>query len=376
MLITASTVLDTPENVRRFVAGNLAMGVDHLVVFLDDPAAPGQDEVAADLEAHPHVTCVRTDDAWWRGRRPRQLNVRQRIHANLTLALVEPLPEVAWVVHLDGDEVAAVDRDALAAVPADADAIWLPPLEAVSRFHVAEPPVLFKPLLGEDDLVLLHVLGVVPAPTNQAYFHGHVLGKSGVRPRSGLRLTLHDPVDAAGRRVAREQRHTAPGMRVLHYDAVSGEEFVRKWRAMVAAGPLALRADREPMVRALRTLVAKDLAPGVVETHLRRVYERTTEDDVATLHDLGLLERVDPREGRHSPAALSASSRERLAARLEELRHAPKHPFHVNHGGGERGPAGTGHAETSADAGASSQAGVLGRLRGRLPGSRAGGSGA
>ena len=43
MLFTASTLKDSPENVRFFVAANLASGVDHMFVFLDggQPDAAG-----------------------------------------------------------------------------------------------------------------------------------------------------------------------------------------------------------------------------------------------------------------------------------------------------------------------------------------------
>ena len=59
MLIAVSTVMDTVEHVRRYVAGNLAGGADHVVVFLDRPRGAGQAEVAEFLDAHPQATCVR-----------------------------------------------------------------------------------------------------------------------------------------------------------------------------------------------------------------------------------------------------------------------------------------------------------------------------
>lgn len=42
MLVSVTAALDRLANVRRFVARNLAGGVDHLVVVLDDPSAPGR----------------------------------------------------------------------------------------------------------------------------------------------------------------------------------------------------------------------------------------------------------------------------------------------------------------------------------------------
>jgi hypothetical protein len=326
MLVTASTILDTPDNVRRFVADNLAMGVDHMVVFLDDPSAQDQDLVADELSRHPHVTCVPAGRDWWAGSRPGGLNVRQRTNVNLALELLADMEWAQWVFHVDGDEVVALDREVLAALPAETDAVWLTPLECVSRFAATERPTQFKRLLDDGELDLLHTLGVVSSPTNAAYFHGHVLGKSGVRPGSGLRLTLHDAVTRSGDRVP---TYKDDRMRVLHYDAVSGEAFVRKWTALLGAGPARFRKDRAPTINALRTLTAKDIPAPVAEKYLRRIYEATTEDDVTTLHELGLLEEVDTGSGSHVPRAPTERDRAVLAERFASIRTAPKGEFHV-----------------------------------------------
>ncbi len=366
MLVTVSTILDTPTNVEQLVRGNTASGVDHMVVVLDAPGAPGQDEVAALLDQHPHVTCLAADTTWWAGDRPRQLNVRQRINANLVLHVLDGVPEAEWLFHLDGDETAVLDRDALAAVPVGTDSVWLSPWEAVSRLEVDGRPTAFKPLLDDDDLQLLTVLGVIDEPTNQAYFHGHLLGKSGVRPGSGLRLALHDPVDAQGRRVPLEQRHRDDRLHVLHYDAVSGAEFVRKWSAMVAAGPVALRPDRAPLARALRTLLGKDLDDAARTAILERLYVATTQDDVETLEALGLLRHVDPLQGASRARTFGPESAALFARRLDDVRAEPKRRFHVNHGGRRDAAGDAGGAVDEAATDTGDQPGALSRLRRRL----------
>ncbi|HEX8781116.1 MAG TPA: hypothetical protein VF728_08130, partial [Nocardioides sp.] len=116
---------------------------------------------------------------------------------------------------------------------------------------------------------------------------------------------------------------------VLHYDATSGEEFVRKWNALAAAGPARYRASRQPMARALKTLISRDLPEEVRATYLRRIYERTTADDVRALDDLGLLERVDPLGSKVSPRPFPAGGAEALAHRVDQLRTAEKRPFFV-----------------------------------------------
>lgn len=327
MYFTASTVKDSLENVRFFVDANLASGVDHMFVFLDAPKEDGQAEVAAVLADHPHVTCIPTGRrGWWAGDRPASLNVRQRINANWVRAVLAPYDWAEWLFHVDGDEVAALDREALAAVPPGTDAVWLTPWEAVSEWESAGRPTRFKRLLDDPELNLLHVLGTVPEPTNQAYFHGHVLGKSGVRPGSGLGLTLHEGVSADG---VRQPRHEDPRLHVLHYDAPSGEEFVRKWTALASAGPARYRPSRQPSARALKTLISGELPPATREKYLRRIYELTTRDDVETLAELELLVEADPERGGLDPRAFPAGAAEQLAQRVAELSEGPKAGYYV-----------------------------------------------
>ena len=97
---------------RRYVEGNLAGGVDHLVVFLDAPSDDEQDEVLALLTEHPRVSVVRAGGAWWGGQRPRELNVRQCINANVTRRVLADLGlGRGWLLHVDGDEVRRTSGD-------------------------------------------------------------------------------------------------------------------------------------------------------------------------------------------------------------------------------------------------------------------------
>ncbi len=329
MLFTASTVKDTLPNLRRFVAGNLAGGADHLVVFVDDP--DGTDPAAVDfLAAHDGVTCVLTDDEWWAGDRPGQLNVRQRINANVVKAVLSRLDPAHgwadWVFHIDADEIVQIDRMALSSAPEAASVVRLAPLEAVSQQHWDDDPTLFKRLLEDDDLTLLHTLGVIDRSHNGAYFHGHVDGKSGVRPTLDLWLTLHHVVDAEK---TEQDPWEHPGLRLLHYESFSGEDFVRKWTAMLGSGGVVnFRKGREPTAVALRTLIGKGLSAEQARPYLMRIFERTTEDDLATLRELGLLEEVDPRAGTHTPEAFPDGARAAFLALLDGLRPLSKRDFH------------------------------------------------
>jgi len=322
VLVGATTLLDTLPHVQRFVSGNLAGGLDHLVVFLDRPAAEGQDEVAAFLDAHPQVTCVRAGKGWWGEHRPRRLNDRQCTNANVVKHLVAGSGGVDWVFHVDGDEVVRLERDALAAVPADLPAVRLHPREAVARERWDGEPDLFKRELDDDDLALLHALGVLDEASNKAYFRGHVQGKSGVRPSARAWLGLHRVVDAADAEVeaASDER-----FELFHYESYSGEDFVRKWTAMVASGPTArFRPGRASTARGLRALIGKDLPPERLRAHLLEIFRRTRLDDAETLRELGLLLETDPLDGDHRPTPLPAPAATALADGLDRLRGADK----------------------------------------------------
>ena len=348
-LVAASTIKDSPEHVRRYVEGNLAGGVDHLVVFLDAPSDEGQAEVLAYLEQHPRVTPVRAGGAWWGGERPRELNVRQCINANLTRRVLAELGlGRGWLLHVDGDEVVRVDRDELARVPEDTLALKLAVREAVSSSTWAEQPTTFKAELDDDDLELLHGLGLLPEPSNQVWIRGHVMGKSAVRIGADLWLTLH--------KVAREDRTQEPGLAdeawlVFHYESYSLEDFVRKWTAMVASGPrAAYRAERRQTARTLRELISRGLEPDALRRQLERFYRAQVGQRLLDLRDLRVVVETDPLAGTPTePGAVDAAAQ---AAGLEAWRGRPKPESDLFRG-------------TSPTGGGDQQGGRKGLLRGR-----------
>ncbi len=316
-LVVVSTIMDSPEHVRRYVEGNLAGGVDHLVVFLDKPRGPQQDAVAAYLDAHPSVTCVRAGQDWWAGARPKELNERQCINANLAKDALAGLGLAdAWVVHVDGDEVIRAEAEALAAVPADSG-VRFGVREAVSRHTWDGEPTLFKRELPDHDLRLLHGLGLVAEPTNQSWFRGHLMGKSGVRAGAPAWLTLHKVVGPDG---TAWPLHEDDALEVFHYESYSAEEFVRKWTAMVASGPKAsYRPDRQPVARTLRALIDRGLEPDALRRQLVRFYEREIEEDADSLRDLGVLVETDPLVGRQRVERAAVPAAE-LSAAVEARR--------------------------------------------------------
>jgi hypothetical protein len=322
LVCTVTTVLDTLANVEAFVQRNLASGVDHMFVFLDD-ADP---DIHAHFTAHPHVTTVLCDDRYWLGERPASLNARQTHNSNLVNVLLSPFGSVRWLFHIDGDECLDIDRAELLALDDDVRAVHLPPWEAVSRAHWPGPVDRFKRPLDEAELSLLTVLDVIPVATMRGYFNGHVLGKRGIRPDLDVRLALHTARDHRGNEIAAHTDHT---FRVLHYESYSGEEFVRKWTAHLSSARTSkFSAKRDRLRLAIQAVLANTaLDQAAKQELLMEIHERLVQDDVETLERLGYLVSTPAERHRGSPDRFPPGEAEHVAALLSHLETAEPRRF-------------------------------------------------
>lgn len=313
MLLTVTTLKDRLENVQRFVAGNLSGGVDHLVIFLEDSAP----EVHDYLRQHEHVTYFDSDGDWFAKHRPQLLNRRQNINSNAVRAVLREAGSTDWLFHIDGDEILRVDRAALAALSPKVQAVRAAPQEAVGVLDQVETPRLYKRLLDQDELSLLHTLGHLSEPTNSLYFRSHIAGKIGVRAQADVHLRMHSVILPSGRR---GPAHEDPAFAMLHLESWSGSEFVRKWQAMVDSGPaINFGTHRQIIADGLRALLQGDIDPTTRARLLGEIYQRHMADPVETLQELGYLREHDVLAGPHRPAPDAAVLAE-LRTRLDALK--------------------------------------------------------
>ncbi|MGI9156132.1 MAG: glycosyltransferase family 2 protein [Marmoricola sp.] len=322
LVCTVSTVKDTRRNVEAFVGRNLAAGVDHMFVFLDAP----DPETQGWLDQHPHTTAIPTGDAYGAGTPPDDLNLRQSTNANLANCLLAPFDRVRWLFHIDGDECLDVDRTLLLGLDDSARSVRLHCLEAVSQRHREGEVRHFKRVLPDDDLHLLATLGVIEQPTNRSYFNAHITGKSGFRPSIDIRVRVHNAEGPDGVAIEGFQ---APGLRLLHYESFSGEEFVRKWAAHLSGPNRAkFRAPRDQLRGAVKAILDNDvLSEARKRDLLMQVYQRLVEDDFATLQELGYLVSPTPENHRHLPQSFTREERSLMSAYLERLLDADKGYF-------------------------------------------------
>lgn len=322
VICTVTTLLDTLPNVRAFVSRNLAAGADHMFVFLDGPSP----EVREFLDAHEHVTVIRTGKDYWQGHRPPALNRRQSMNANLVNCLLAPFEAAAWLFHIDGDECLDLDRAYLDGLGPEVPCVRLGTWEAVSEEQPQAEVTLFKRPLREEELALLAVLGVIEKAHNRFLFNGHLNGKTGMRPDLGVRLRIHFIVDHDGEEI----QGAHPGdQHLLHYESFSGEEFVRKWEAHLASGARPkFNARRDRLRAAIEGVVGNGHLDGERKQELLLdLYRREVRDDVATLESLGYLESPDPARHRHRPSGFEPEDRVLLTRYLELLHEVDKRAF-------------------------------------------------
>jgi hypothetical protein len=321
VILSASTVKDSRENVEKFVQRNLRGGIDHLVMFLDAPLP----DVEEYLDDQPDVSYVRAHGTWWGDMDVGGLNERQIINAALISRLAAGFGWAEWMFMLDGDEVARIDRTVLDRLDPETRSVRLLPLEAVSRLHPDGDPTLFKRRLDQDELQLLHELGVIAEPKERSYFRGHISGKPGLRPSHDLALGVHHVIDTTtGDRV---DAHTDPGLSLLHYESHNGDEFVRKWIALLSSGEdVRQHRNRAPLARSISAILALGLSEAETAAFLERLYERSALDDLETLSRLGLLVEVDPDLGERAPRP-PEEARRQVRALLDGAYDVPKRVF-------------------------------------------------
>ncbi|HET8961654.1 glycosyltransferase family 2 protein [Nocardioides sp.] len=322
-VVAVSTVKADPDQVERFLRRNLGAGVDHIMVFLDDPKSPARKL----LEEHPHVTVVRTGPRYWNGTRPPRVSDRLRINMNLANAVLATVPSVAWLISIDSDEAVCIDRDAL--VRSEQRAVLLSVLEAVSkRSWPDDEPTLFKSRPTDGELAALAAMGVILEPDLAFYFRGHQEGKTAARPDLKVRMRVHSAVNEAGRGLARP----APGMHVLHYESHSLDDFIRRWKdyAPASAHLRTHRDERKLLGIALHTLHNHEVLSERERNRLiKHLFDREVADDAKTLQKMGLAGPAPKRE--YEPRPLPPADLDHLERLLEGLLPGDKHVF--NEGG-------------------------------------------
>lgn len=315
MICTVSTVKDSLPNVINFVKRNLAAGADHMFVFVEG----GNHDVFQFLDDHRHVTVVDTEGGYWHNGRPTNLNARQTMNANLVNYMLAGVESAEWLFHLDGDECLDIDKERLQDLGPEIEYVRLATKESVSTSATElGDSVYFKRLLNEDELALLSILGVITAPRNRKYFHGHVSGKIGIRPSMAYGIRIHEAKRLQG---PTPENFRADWLNVLHYESFTPEEFLRKWTVHIEAGKQTNFRDDKELVRGAITGILNDahLSEDQKKQYLLEIYKRRLEDDVTTLLELGLIEEIQQSRHQNRPEVFSGKDLSTIETVLAEL---------------------------------------------------------
>ncbi len=252
-ICTCTTLRAPLRDTQRFVAHHLALGIDRMYLFFDDPNDPAIEALGDD----PRLAVHRCDDAHWAAlgdstRAALSLNTIQRLNSTIAIEHARA-GGIDWLLHIDSDELIHIDGDLherFAQVPDDIDVVKLNPLEYVPEPTLADGPLLFKraciirfpsalPFRRRDDLFIalqsrLHPrllrlaerLGVCQA-TDLGFIKGHQSGKAAARLSAPVEaMACHWPLAREGRQLRAAILHRA---HILHFDAPDFEAWRNKW---------------------------------------------------------------------------------------------------------------------------------------------------
>ena len=180
----------------NFAAHHLELGADHLFIYLDER----NDESQSLLAAHPKITVIRTNQAYWTSdgkKRPPKHQVRQSRNANHAYAQANG---VDWLMHMDVDEFLWPQkhsvRTLLSETPSAAQVARVRPVEALAPMHDLPTRIThFKAWISAKQGRAERSRSVYPTfgPYLRGGFLSHVQGKIFVRTGlEGMSIRIHN----------------------------------------------------------------------------------------------------------------------------------------------------------------------------------------
>jgi hypothetical protein len=228
-----------PLDTVRFVKYHLNLGIDLIVLFLDDPADP----VREFLAGHTSVQMINCDSAYWtaRGRKaPVGLTHRQLVNLNygMKLAVVEGFD---WMIHIDNDELLLPEHDIKFLLSHETvNSVHFFLKEAVAekdQYDTIFAATLFRNLLPKliKRAAANDFLGCPQAFFEGEFFRGHTASKCAVRLDAGIEwMTVHGP---ARPKVTPETSILTEQIELLHFDNIGFDSWRDKWAKRLTEPP-------------------------------------------------------------------------------------------------------------------------------------------
>lgn len=223
-----STVRSPIKQLRLFVNYHLNVGIDHIILFFDDPLDEGINAFAQ----YEKVSTVKCSSAYWlekTDKRPEFISERYIINVNegVKLALEK---NCNWIIHIDSDELINPLKE-LKQVLSDtnAEAVRFSILEAVSeneKYDHIFQPILFKKNPNRLQVYLAKFLGCSNVFFDNQYFRGHTASKMAVKISPDIKqYRVHNAEKYYGKLIIENSNE----IQLLHYDCVGINTWMMKW---------------------------------------------------------------------------------------------------------------------------------------------------
>lgn len=253
-----STVKTTIASLKLFVNYHLSIGIQHIIIFSDDPNFESLDELAQ----RELVTVINCTNEYWVGligARPASIEERQIANVNYGARMLASM-KMDWMIHVDCDELINPLRPINKILDASvADVVKFSLFEAVSEKVVYEnlfEPTLFKRRSSKFMEFISKALGCTQPFYQEEYLRGHSASKTAVRllEKFDGKHGIHAPRDLMGVIIVGSKL-----IQLLHYDCVGLVEWKRKWDGRIDGSSLALgmRPNRQRQMALYKEAKAK-----------------------------------------------------------------------------------------------------------------------
>lgn len=286
-----STVKAPISELKIFVEHHCKIGIDHIILFFDDP----EDDAFDYFANYGNVVAIACDEHYWvetASNRPVNIEGRQVLNANKGFIIAKE-NSCDWIIHIDSDElIYPTNRLHDLLNNCNADLLKFEVLEAVSEKKEYEHifvPSLFKRTPNQFQIKLAQLFGCRSAIYNGEFFRGHLASKVAVKISENiLSLGIHGPKFSSGDVILKSTRR----IKLLHYDCIGFEAWKRKWsrRFDGTATASEMRENRQQQFDEFRSALEEgDEALSVLYQKMQVIPKK----ERAVLHKLNMLIRLD-----------------------------------------------------------------------------------
>jgi len=319
-IFTFTTIKASIIETETFVEFHLSRGIDHMLLYFDDPNDPSIEL----LKENTRVSCIVCDKNYWGDFETN--NVPQKQSENSKNAIIQARKMGAdWIGHIDSDEFIYTPKslfEELSSAGSQIDTITLPVLEAIPEsedlfdskfFKYAYTPQFNKRKFTysiSDRIRILQSKGayLVRLFISKHFFKhrpfeyrlnkGHIEGKAFTRSNSSI-ATLEPHYPEPLKRGKLNIR-IAASTRILHYDAPSFLSWKSKWEQKIIIGTPESARHRKRILQEFTSIYNSRDEKKLYDFY-RMLYIPTAQE-LRTIQALGCVTEISPD---HRPSSKS-----------------------------------------------------------------------